>query len=74
MAVAYTVTYVDPSGPTKRVSGTFTSAVGDGSAETIAVTTHGLDFITHARISLDPGGLGVQPPKVTHASGSGTVT
>lgn len=74
MAVSYTVAYVDPNGPTRRVRGTFTSAAGDGSGETITVATHGLDRITRADVTLNPGGIGTITPKITFADGSGTVT
>lgn len=74
MAVTYTLTYADNSGPVCIRAGTFTSAAGDGNGETIPSTTHGLSYIIEARVTLNPGGLGVQEPKITFADGSGTVT
>jgi hypothetical protein len=73
MAVTYTVTYVDPNGPTKTVIGTFTSAAGDGNGETIATSTHGMTHVVDAEITLDTGGLHAPRPKIAIATG-GTVT
>lgn len=74
MAVTYTMTYADNSGPLCTRAGTFTSAVGDGNGETILTSTHGLSCIREAKVSLNPGGIGATEPKVTYADGSGTVT
>ena len=72
MAVTYTLTYADNSGPICTRSGTFTSAAGDGNGETLTATTHGLNYLVEATISLDTGAIDAQPPKV--AISSGTVT
>ena len=73
MAVSYTVTYVDPNGPTKCVIGTFTSAAGDGSGETILTATHGLTNVVNAKVDFDSAGIGGPVPKVVVTTG-GTVT
>ena len=73
MAVTYTVTYVDPNGPTKTCVGTFTSATGDGNGETIATATHGMTNVVDAKITLDTAGLHAPTPKIGIAAG-GTVT
>ena len=74
MAVAYTVTNTHSSGNLRAVHGTFTTAAGDGSAETLSATTHGLNYIVDYQIKLDTGGLATLPPKVTVSSGTLTWT
>jgi hypothetical protein len=72
MAVTYTLTYADDSGPLRTRSGTFTSADGDGNGETLTVTTHGLDYIQDAEIKLVA--VGAQVPKLEISGGTLTWT
>lgn len=74
MAVAYTMTYADNSGPLCTRVGTFTSAEGDGNGETLTATTHGLNYIVDATITLDAGGLNTTRPKISVSSGTVTWT
>ena len=74
MAVAYTVTNVFNIGSLVAVHGTFTSAAGDGNAQELGPTVHGLNYIVDSKISLDTGGLDTPQPKVTIASGTLTWT
>ena len=74
MAVAYTVTNTHSSGNLRAVHGTFTTAAGDGNAETLSATTHGLNYIVDYQIKLDTGGLETPNPKVTVSSGTLTWT
>ena len=79
MAIAYTVgtgagNGVHSLGNLKFVWGTFTSAAGDGNAETLTVSTHGLNFIVGYQIALDTGGLDTPQPLVSVASGTLTWT
>lgn len=73
MAVSYTVTYVDPNGPTKSVIGTFTSAAADGNGETITTSTHGLTNVVRASVDFAPAAIGSPAPKIVITTG-GTVT
>jgi hypothetical protein len=72
MAVTYTLTYADDSGPLRTRSGTFTSADGDGNGETLTVTTHGLDYIQSAVVRLTA--VGAQVPRITTSGGTVTWT
>ena len=74
MAVAYTVTNVHSLGNLRAVHGTFTSASGDGNAETLGNSVHGLNYIVDYDIKLDTGGLTTPRPKVTVSSGTLTWT
>lgn len=74
MAVTYTVTNVEYTGALKKVSGTFTSATGDGNGETITASTHGLNFIADHGVSLSTGGLNPTEPKTAVSSGTLTWT
>ena len=60
MAVAYTVTNVHSLGNLRAVHGTFTSASGDGNAETIGNSGPGLNYIVDYDIKLDTGGAARQ--------------
>jgi hypothetical protein len=72
MAVVYTVINRHSSGDLFAMHGTFTSAAGDGAAETLTPATHGLNYLAAAEISLDPAALGTQRPKVTISGGTVT--
>ena len=74
MAVAYTVTNVHSTGNLRAVHGTFTSAAGDGNAQALGNSVHGLNYIVDYTISLDTGGINCPVPKVTVSSGTLTWT
>ncbi len=73
MAVSFSVTNAHSVGDLRSVVGTFTSADGDSSA-TLSNSTHGLDYISRYRITLDTGGVSSHNPKVTVSSGTLTIT
>lgn len=72
MAVAYTITYADNVGPLCTRAGTFTSADADGNGETLTTSTHGLNYVVDARVTLEGGGLNTPRPKVTISGGTVT--
>ena len=76
MAVAYTLTTGGNGsiGNMRVVTGTFTSAAGDGNGETLAYATHGLNFLAWGDVTLDTGGLMAARPKVSISSGTLTWT
>lgn len=74
MAVAYTVDQASSIGNLRLVTGTFTSANGDGNAETLAFATHGLNYLAWGEVTLDTGGISVPRPKNTVSSGTLTWT
>ncbi len=74
MAVTYTVSDAGVMGNMRWRSGTFTSAAGDGNGETLARATHGLRVIRDYALSLDPGAIATQNPKITLSGGTLTWT
>jgi len=74
MAYSFTVTKVRRGiGQGREVIGTFTSAVGDGEGS-LGPSVHGLNVIDEQNISLDPGAIDVQRPKVSVSGGTITFT
>ena len=65
--MAFTVTYVSVVnlGSRRMVVGTFTSAEGDTTLTLTKTAGHGLNGFDKVDISLDPGVLASQPPKIT---------
>ena len=70
MAVAYTVTNVLSTGHMKAVSGTFTTAAGDGNAESLGPSVHGLNYLVNYVISLDPGAIEAPNPRLQVSGGT----
>jgi hypothetical protein len=69
----FTVTSATIKGNMRCVAGTFTTTAGDTSVS-LANSTHGLNYIEDATISLDTGGLDTQQPKIAISSGTVTAT
>lgn len=74
MAVTYTVTSVEYTGNQKKVTGTFTSAAGDGNGETLAPATHGLRACFDWDVRLDTTSIAAPNPKTVHSAGTITWT
>ena len=74
MAVAYTVTNVFRSGHMTMVHGTFTSAAGDGNAETLGASVHGLNYLVNYTLMLDSGAMCAPTPRLQVSGGTITWT
>ena len=74
MAVVYTVNARNVTGNLVVIDGTFTSALGDGNAESLGPSVHGLQYINDVAIHLDRGGVGTLKPKISVSGGTVTWT
>ena len=74
MAVAYTVTNVFTTGQMRAVTGTFTTAAGDGNGETLGPSTHGLNYLVDYTLALDGGVMCAPTPRLSVSGGTITWT